>query len=430
MTFVTIIILCQTLHLKSNFPKTRVMKKNKILNRFYLLVITLCCFTSCLKWAARADKKLPDETALHKTYHYSGKVIIIGAGASGLAAAKVLEKNNVDYKVLEATNRYGGRLKKDTILADFPIDIGAEWLHSAPITLNKLKGKYGDEIDEELIPYHLDCTAIWNGTEYKVNSSWQNDFRYNFLPESKFKNTTWYDFVNENIAKTVLQNIHYNSPVVSIDYSNNKVSVITTDGTTYEADRILVTVPIGVLKSEKISFIPEIKQERKDAIDEITFHPGFKVVIKFSDKFYPDAIECEVDNGEKGYYDIAFGKETQDNILGFLCTGDETQKYYNLNSNDEIMDSLLSELDQIFDGKASSSYSGEYVLENWGQYEFSLGTWTQAFQEKKSNLKILNQSLDQKVYFAGEINDPYRQMGVPGAILSGYYSIDKLLTDQ
>ena len=430
MTFVTIIILCQTLHLKSNFPKTRVMKKNKILNRFYLLVITLCCFTSCLKWAARADKKLPDETALHKTYHYSGKVIIIGAGASGLAAAKVLEKNNVDYKVLEATNRYGGRLKKDTILADFPIDIGAEWLHSAPITLNKLKGKYGDEIDEELIPYHLDCTAIWNGTEYKVNSSWQNDFRYNFLPESKFKNTTWYDFVNENIAKTVLQNIHYNSPVVSIDYSNNKVSVITTDGTTYEADRILVTVPIGVLKSEKISFIPEIKQERKDAIDEITFHPGFKVVMKFSDKFYPDAIECEVDNGEKGYYDIAFGKETQDYILGFLCTGDETQKYYNLNSNDEIMDSLLSELDQIFDGKASSSYSGEYVLENWGQYEFALGTWTQAFQEKKSNLKILNQSLDQKVYFAGEINDPYKQMGVPGAILSGYYSIDKLLTDQ
>jgi monoamine oxidase len=93
------------------------------------------------------------------------------------------------------------------------------------------------------------------------------------------------------------------------------------------------------------------------------------------------------------------------------------------------MDSLLYELDQIFDGKASSSYSGEYILENWGQYEFTLGTWTQAFQEKKSNLKILNESIDNKVYFAGEINDPYKQMGVPGAILSGYYSIDKLLND-
>ena len=405
------------------------MNRIKIINKFYLLVITVLSFTSCLKWAARAEKKLPDETALQRTYEYSGKVIVIGAGASGLAAAKVLEKNNIDYTILEATNRYGGRLKKDTTLADFPIDIGAEWLHSAPITLNKLKGKYGDEIDEELIPYHLDCTAIWNGTEYKVNPSWHNNFRYNFMPESKFKNTTWYDFVSENIANSVLQNIQYNSPVVSIDYTNNQVSVETLNGSNFEADRVLVTVPIGVLKSEKISFIPEINQERKDAIEEITFHPGFKVVMKFSDKFYPDAIECEVNNGEKGYYDIAFGKETQDNILGFLCAGDETQKYYNLSSNDEIMDSLLYELDQIFDGKASSSYSGEYILENWGQYEFTLGTWTQAFKEKKSNLKILNESIDNKVYFAGEINDPYKQMGVPGAILSGYYSVDKLLND-
>ena len=315
-------------------------------------------------------------------------------------------------------------------LGVFGIDIGAEWLHSAPVTLNKLKGKHGDEIDEELIPYHLDCTAVWNGTEYKINPGWQDNFMYNFMPESKFKNSTWYDFVNENIAKTVLHNIQYNSPVVSIDYSDNQVSVETLNGTTFDADRVLVTVPIGILKSDKISFNPEINQEKKDAIEEITFYSGIKVVMKFSEKFYPDAINCEVDNGEKVFYDIAFGQETQNNILGFLCTGDETQKYYDLNSNDEIISSLIDELDLMLDGKASSSYSGEYILENWGQYEFTLGTWTQAFQEKKSNLKILNQPLNNKIYFAGEINDPYKQMGVPGAILSGYYSIDKLLTDQ
>ena len=36
---------------------------------------------------------------------------------------------------------------------------------------------------------------------------------------------------------------------------------------------------------------------------------------------------------------------------------------------------------------------------------------------------------DQYVYFAGEIYDTYQQMGVPGAILSGYYAVDKLLTE-
>jgi len=401
--------------------------------KFHNMVIVLTIFSlglslsGCFKWAARAKSKLPNETALHKTYNYKGKVIIIGAGASGLAAAKVLQQNNIDYLILEATNRYGGRLKKDTTLADFPIDTGAEWLHSAPVTLNKLKGKQGDEIDEELIPYHLNSTASWDGKEYKIDPAWQNNFMYNFLPESKFKSSTWYDFVNENIAKTVKHKIQFNSPVTSVNYSGNKVIVKTKNGEAYEADRVIVTVSIGILKSNKITFIPKINKERKKAVESITFHPGFKVAMKFSEKFYPDAITCKVENGERGFYDIAFKKNAQANVLGFLCTGNETQKYYDLNSEQEVITSLLKELDQIFDGKATATYSGDYIIENWGQHEFTQGTWTQAMQEKKSDLKILNLPLDNKVYFAGEIYDTYQQMGVPGAILSGYYAVDKLL---
>jgi len=71
-----------------------------------LILITVSFgLSGCLEWAARAENKLPQETALHKTYNYDGKVIIVGAGASGLAAAKVLEQNNIEYIILEATNR-------------------------------------------------------------------------------------------------------------------------------------------------------------------------------------------------------------------------------------------------------------------------------------------------------------------------------------
>ena len=116
-------------------------------------------------------------------------------------------------------------------------------------------------------------------------------------------------------------------------------------------------------------------------------------------------------------------------FLGFLVTGNSVEAYYKLKSEAEIVKSVIAELDRIFDGKASKTYTGEYILENWGQHQFTMGTWTQAFLQKESELKILNQSLDKKVYFAGEINDVYQQMGVPGAVLSGYHSIDKLLTD-
>ena len=406
------------------------MKKYQTAIFLVFALLTISSLSSCFNWAARAVNKIPKETALDKTYNYSGKVVIIGAGASGLAAAKVLEQNNIDCLILEATDRYGGRLKKDTILADFPIDIGAEWLHSAPIVLNVLKGKKGNQIDEELIPYKLGNTANWDGKKYKVNSKSLNKFVYSFMPESKFKYSTWYDFVNKNIAQTVKHRIKYNSPVTEIKYSGKKVIIKTESGKSFEADKVLVTASIGVLASNLIKFVPEMSLEKKKAIDELTFRQGFKVALKFSERFYPDAINCKVKDGEKVFYDIAFGKDAEANVLGFLCTGSETLNYYALNSEQKIIRALIEELDEMFEGKASTTFTGEYILEDWGKHKYTRGTWTEAFQEKKSHLETLNRSIDNKIYFAGEIYDPYRQMGVPGAILSGYYSIDRLLSDK
>jgi monoamine oxidase len=402
---------------------------SKFLTLILILILLSLFFTSCFKWAARAEDKLPKQTALDKTYTYQGKVIIIGAGASGLAAAKVLEQNNIDYLILEATNRYGGRLKKDTTFADFPIDIGAEWIHSAPIVLNVLKGKKGEHIDEELIPYKLENTASWDGEKYKVNPNWENKAMYSFLAESKFKNSTWYDYIDKNIAQTVKHKIKYDSPVTEINYSNELITVKTENDKTFEADKVLVTVSMGVLKSNLIKFIPKLSPEKKKAIEEVTFHQGFKVALKFTEKFYPDVVNCKVKSGEKGFYDIAFGKDTKANILGFLCTGDATSNYYLLNTNQKIVQALVEELDEMFEGKASATFTGDYILEDWGRHQYTQGTWTKAFEEKKSHLETLNQSIDNKIYFAGEIFDPYRQMGVPGAVLSGYYSIDRLLNE-
>ena len=394
----------------------------------WAFLLSICFFmSSCLQWAARAENKLPKETALQKKYDFDGKVIIVGAGASGLAAAKILEQNHIDYTILEATNRYGGRLKKDTTLADFSIDVGAEWIHSAPITLNVLKGKNGTQIDEELIPYRLENTARWDGKEYKIVSTWENNFRYNFMPESKFKNTTWYDFVNDNIAKNVKDKIKFNSPVTAIDYSKKEVIVTTSNGEKHQAEKVLVTVSIGVLKSNMIAFNPELGPKKKEAIESISFNPGFKVIMKFKEKFYPDAIGIKVKNGEKVFYDMAFKKDTKDHILGFLCTGVESKKYDTLFSEKDIVNNLIEELDHMFEGKASQTYLHEYRYENWGQHEFTKGTWTQAFMERNSALKELNQPLDNKIYFAGEIYDTYHQMGVPGAILSGYDAVDLML---
>ena len=70
-----------------------------------ILIVTICfLMSSCLQWAARAENKLTEETALQKKYDFNVKVIIVGAGAAGLATAKILELNHIDYNILEATN--------------------------------------------------------------------------------------------------------------------------------------------------------------------------------------------------------------------------------------------------------------------------------------------------------------------------------------
>ncbi|MEZ7971250.1 MAG: NAD(P)-binding protein, partial [Cyclobacteriaceae bacterium] len=43
---------------------------------------------------------------------FQGNVIIVGAGASGLAAAKKLEEEGISYQILEATDKLGGRIQK------------------------------------------------------------------------------------------------------------------------------------------------------------------------------------------------------------------------------------------------------------------------------------------------------------------------------
>ncbi|MEZ7924683.1 MAG: FAD-dependent oxidoreductase, partial [Flavobacteriales bacterium] len=74
---------------------------------------------------------------------FQGDVIIVGAGASGLAAAKKLEEEGISYQILEATNKLGGRIQKDETFADFPIDLGAEWIHEDKSILNYLINQPG-----------------------------------------------------------------------------------------------------------------------------------------------------------------------------------------------------------------------------------------------------------------------------------------------
>lgn len=67
----------------------------------------------------------------------NARIIVIGAGIAGLAAARELHHAGHEVIVLEARDRIGGRVYTDRSRPDEPVDLGAAWIHGTegnPIT--------------------------------------------------------------------------------------------------------------------------------------------------------------------------------------------------------------------------------------------------------------------------------------------------------
>jgi monoamine oxidase len=57
-------------------------------------------------------------------------IVVIGAGAAGIAAARRIQAANRKVIVVEASGQIGGRCLTDTATFDVPFDRGARWLHN------------------------------------------------------------------------------------------------------------------------------------------------------------------------------------------------------------------------------------------------------------------------------------------------------------
>src|SRR3954453_19778231 len=58
------------------------------------------------------------------------EVVVVGAGAAGIAAARRLAAEKVNVLVFEAQDRIGGRCATDTKTFGVPFDLGAHWIHN------------------------------------------------------------------------------------------------------------------------------------------------------------------------------------------------------------------------------------------------------------------------------------------------------------
>jgi len=359
--------------------------------------------------------------------NFKGKVIIIGAGAAGITAGYLLKRYNIDFEIIEASPNFGGRVKRADVFADFPIDLGAEWIHEDPSVLARLLSDPNVNANMDIIPYSPDSISTYNNGKL-------TDFNFgaNYYSEYKFKSTTWFGFFEKFMIPDIEDKITYNSPVKEIDYSSDKVIIKNDNDDLFEADKVLVTVPIKILQNNSIDFIPDLPTEKIDAINSIDMPDGLKVFIEFSEKFYPDLLFAEglfsgIQSQDKLFYNAAFRKESNRHILGLYSVGTKASAYTNLANDSEIKDKVLSELDEMFNGKATETYLN-HVIQNWSNEVYIQGAFGNEFSEAESvTTEKLLKPVDNKVYFAGEALSADNGATVPGASETAYSVIETIL---
>ena len=359
---------------------------------------------------------------------FTGKVIIVGAGAAGMAAGYLLSRYGVDFQIIEASSIYGGRVKRTTNLGDYPIDLGAEWIHGYPTLLSSI-------LDDPSLNASLDFVS-YNPQTFKT---WQNgklrshNYASNFYSEYKFKHSTWFGFFEQFMAPHFQDKLVLNQPITEINYSSNKIQLTSIDGTTYEADKVLVTTSIKILQEEKINFIPALPVGKTKAINNVFMGDGLKVFIEFKERFYPDMLFTDklfksLSSDEKIFYDAAFRKDSSHHVMGLFTVNSKATSYTQLNSDQEIFETVMNELDTIFDGKASQFYV-QHEVQNWSKEEYVNGSYSSDFNgDQQSIVDDITAPIDTKIYFAGEALSIDNQATVHGACESGYAAIKKMLS--
>ena len=112
-------------------------------------------------------------------------VVIVGAGAAGIGAAKTLRRLGKSFVVLEASHRIGGRAYTEEVRPGMPFDLGCHWMHSA--SLNPFV-KIADDLGISYSKAGFPRAGYENGRWHTAEeiAEWEAFFDAQFATAAKF----------------------------------------------------------------------------------------------------------------------------------------------------------------------------------------------------------------------------------------------------
>lgn len=448
----------------------------------------------------------PSFTSFSSEEATEASVIIVGAGLSGLAAARQLLSFGFKVIVLEGRNRPGGRVHTQKMGMKgkaAAVDLGGSvitGIHANPlgvlarqlsIPLHKVRDKCplytpgGAPVDKEidskvefifnklldkvselrqimgrcannislgsvletlsqlyavassreerqLLDWHLANLEYANaGCLSDLSAAyWDQDDPYEMGGDHCFLAGGNWRLINA-LCEGVP--ILYGKTVTGIRYGNEGVDVIF-DGQVFQADIVLCTVPLGVLKKRSLKFEPELPERKLAAIERLGFGLLNKVAMVFSHVFWGEDLDTfgclSEDSNQRGEFFLFYSYHTVSGgpVLIALVAGEAAERF-ECTDPSTLLHRVLTKLRGIYGQKGIDVPDPtQTICTRWGSDPFSCGSYSHVMvRSSGDDYDILAESVGSRLFFAGEATTRQYPATMHGAYLSGLREASNIL---
>jgi len=430
--------------------------------------------------------------------NFDGLVVVIGAGAAGLYTADILRNNGANVKILEASNRIGGRIRSvrlfdDALVqTDFPIELGAEVIYGTQSVWSKIINQLNlptIKLSDVSEPYHYFNNLLSPESGLEGDSSWEaaksfydalrggtggagtvqeqvaasgvpatmhqvleglignkkgtsNGRLHSFGVGLEFAALAHDDvpyILRSNIMQDaltsrfsrVVPNVELNTVVKRIDYNGAKVIIEgerivggNTETFSMEADKVVVTVPVSLLKNGDISFSPELPSSKTTALENMGMDACVRAVVDFRQNVWGAGSSFIYGGGVPEYFNTGIARGEFVKTLNVTAYGPKAEQLSAL--GDAMIDEILNDLDQITGGRATPNVrkneAGQnlVMIQDWTKEPYIQGgiSYLRSLG-RLDDRTALGEPINDVLFFAGEATDANGEAGtVSGALLS------------
>jgi len=403
-------------------------------------------------------------------------VIIIGAGAAGLMAARELRRAGKNVIILESSDRVGGRVMtlNDTN-AGVPVELGASFVHGeAPETIRLL--------DEARLASVTVLGAHYRSERGRLSEQgpiWKRIGKvFRYMKSNRSEDRSFDDFLAErpggarladereltrgfvrgfmaadtsrisekslaeqgdptegaSQAKRIVKGysalidhvkhdvstfIRLNHAAKRVIWNKSNVRVIDIYGTAYTATSVIVTVPLQVLQDDTIVFEPGIPKFRAAARQLVMGHVAH-VNIVMKERFWEDKAEniSFIHTPERPFNVWWTQNPIHSQLITAWCGGPPALK---LTESGTIDDVVLRELARTFGMRRSrvEKLAESIHWHDWSGDRNMRGAYSYVGVGGVDAAPVLARAIDGTLIFAGEATDPESSGTVEGALASG-----------